>query len=282
MKQQSLLGIFWIILSMLAFSSTVSIAKFLDTQMPTVVKVFMRLFFGLMLLLPFMYNNIKTFKTKQGPLYLLRAILVCLSMLCTYYTYAHLPLTIATSIGFTTPIITTTLSILFLKEKVNAIRWLIVIVGYIGVLIILRASPITFNLAALVGFLGNFLASCAIIVANKISRTDTSKQILFITNILSFMLLIGPAFYFWQTPSQSEIVFLCLLGGTGVLSQYCYLQAISYEKVSFLAPFEYMRLIFSVPIGFLIFNEIPHSYAILGSVIIIFSNLMLVYKDAKH
>ena len=277
-NNQKSIGIFWVILSMGFFSISMCISKFISPEIPTFVKVFIRLFFGLLILFPLTSQNIKTFKTNNLIFYLLRAILVSGSMVCAYYTYFHLPIALATSIGFTTPIITTALSILFLKEKVNSIQWFIVLIGYLGVLIMVRPVILDFTCIALIGLFGNFLTSCAILIANQISKKDLVNKILFYTSFLSFILMLGPGIYFWESPNNVEILLLSCLSVTGLLSQYCYLRAIRYAKVSVLAPFEYVRLIFSISFGFLLFNEIPHIYTLLGITLIIIADLLL-YQD---
>ncbi len=279
--KNKLTGILWIVLSMIFFSITMSISKFLGSEVHTLVKIFMRLLFGLILLLPFMFDKTTKLKTNNIGLYLLRTSCVCAAMFCTYFTYTHLPLALATSIGFTTPIFTILLSILFLKEKVSLSHWILIIIGYIGVLIITRPT-LSFHFSYItIGLLANFLASCAIIMANKISRTDSAKQILFLTTLLSVLFTSIPTYYFWQRPNAQEFFLLFLLGCTGMLSQYCYLKAIRLEKISFLSSFEYIRLIFMVPIGVFVFNEIPNPHIYLGSIIIIASNLCLTYLKAK-
>jgi drug/metabolite transporter (DMT)-like permease len=266
-----------------AFSVAMSITKMLSTNVNTLIIVWMRLTLGLLLFSPFVVKqHIKGLKTKRFPLHFLRAIFMCCAMLCTYYAYSHLPLAFATSIGFTGPLITTLLAIIILGERVKWQIWSIIALGYIGVIIMVYPGNAEFNSTVLVALLANFLASCSLILVKKLSETETTIQIMFYSNIISVMFMSITSWTVWETPNHYDMMLLGLLGAVGLVSQFCNVKALKYGKPSILAPLDYSRLVFAIPLGFLLFNELPTVKTIIGSVIIILSTSYLTFLEIKQ
>ncbi len=277
------MSIIWVLLWATSFSISMSIVKLLDQDISAVMIVFIRLSFGLVFFTPFILKaGLRNMKTQKFPLHLLRIIFMCSAMVCTYHAYSHLPLAFATSIGFTGPMITTLLAILILRDKVSWLHWLLIILGYAGVLVLVRPDAVELDPAVLVALMANFFASCAIITVKKLHKTESSMQIMFYTNVFGLLLVGLAASFMWKTPSQQDMVFLAMLGITGTFSQFCYIQALKKGKPSLIAPFEYSRLVFAIPIGVMFFAEIPTLWTILGSFVIIISNYSLTYLEAQR
>jgi drug/metabolite transporter (DMT)-like permease len=273
-------SIAWAILWGICFSLSLSIIKFLSSHLSSITLLFVRLCFGLIFFYPFIFKTgIKNLKTQNFPLHFLRATLISTAMFCTYYSYTHLPLTVATSIGFTSPLITVALSVLFFKERITFWQWITLIGGYIGVLIIVQPKVILFNNAIWVAFLGNGIASCGILLSKRLSKTESTLQMMAYTLGVSFI-LIGVLFLKRaEWPELSDLPWLSLAGALGIFSQFCYLQALKEGKPSLIAPFEYLRLVFMIPLGFFIFQEIPRFSMLLGALVIITTTYLLTTKN---
>ncbi len=283
-NRNTLKSIFWILLWASSYTLLMTVAKLLSTDISTVVLVFIRLFFGLSILSPFIFkkSGIANLKTTKFTLHGLRAILVSATMLCTYYSCCRLPLAIATSIGFTGPLITVAFSILLLKEQFSLKRWGLVIIGYIGVIIIVNPNFSHLQPAMLVALLGNLLATLAIIIAKKLSNTESPTTILLYSTFLSFIMMGLFAYFEWRMPVKQDLILLFFLGILGIFSQFCYLSALKIGKPSFLAPFEYTRLIFAIPLGFFLFDEVLLPSTMIGILIIIVTTYYLVQDDFKE
>jgi drug/metabolite transporter (DMT)-like permease len=282
-NRNNLIGVIWITAWAFAFSSAMALIKFIGHDVPTAMKVFMRLLFGFMFFTPFLFKtSLKSLATTRLPSYGLRTILIVGSMFCTYYAYAHLPLAFATSIGFTAPLMTTLLAIIFLHERVTTGRWIALFVGYAGVLVMVRPGFVEFKLAVGVALLANIFASGAIISLKDLTKTDSPTQIMFYGNVLNVVVTAVIAFFNWRTPTIHEIYLLIGLGAIGVFSQYSSVKAYQYSQPSFLAPFEYLRLVFAIPIGYYLFDESPDLWALIGSFIIIATVLYMTFSDLKR
>ena len=278
----SVFSVFWMLTWAACFSTAVSLTKMISDDISIFTLVFVRLCFGLILILPAVLNkNYKFQISKRLPLHALRVILTSTAIVCTYYAYKHLPLAFVTSIGFTGPLVTVLLAILLLGDKVSLYQWFLVVLGYSGVLIIMHPGEIEFDIAVVAALMANLLASTGNILLKKLSATDSTVQILSHTNIGMLFLVGTMSIFFWTTPTQSDLFYMCLLGCSGTLSQFCYIQALKIADPSTVAPFEYSRLIFAVPIGYLFFAEIPTLWTFVGSLVIILSNTLLTLYEAN-
>lgn len=266
-------------LSALLLSTSLSITKTLSPEIPTSLIVFIRTFFGLLFFLPFLLKNRDQFlKTKQPFVHVLRITTSVLAMLCTYYTYRHLPLSFATSLGMTGPLFTTLIAIFCLKEYVDKYKWILLILGYSGALLIIKPHNFVVDIAIMTSLLANVLAGSSIILAKILSKQDSTTTIMGYGNIGIFLAASLLNFNSWQVIGLKDLGRLALISLLGLCTQYCSITAVKLTSPSFTAPFEYARLLFSFSIGFLFFNEIPDYYTTAGSLVIIGSTYMITYR----
>jgi len=275
-SKQNMLSAGLATLGALSLSVSMSLAKQLHPGIPTSLVVFTKSCFGLLIFLPILISNRKSFvKTDKLPWHILRVVLAASAMLCTYYAYRNLPFAFATSIGMSGPLFTTFLSIILLKEKVSLIKWVVIIVGYIGVIIIVKPTSCLLDLGTVSALLANLLAACTIIVVKILSKYDPTITIMLYSNIgitiVSFLFNIQG----WQPLSIKDLMLLSFMGVLGIISQFCSITALKYSTPSFVAPFEYTRLPFAILIGLLVFGETTDVYTILGGVVIISSAYIL-------
>lgn len=270
------------IISALSLSVLMSLAKQLHTDIPTTLVVFIRSAFGLLFFLPVIIVNRRAIqKTKKLPLHILRITLTVTAMLCTYYAYRNLPIVFATAIGMSSPLFTTTLSFIILKEQSIRAKWLAVILGYTGVVIILRPTSFVFDLGTLSAIIANILAATALIVVKILSRYDSAVTIMFYTTIGIAIASGLYSFHAWQLVHLKDLLLLSTMGFLGAVSQFCLINAIKCSSPSFVAPFEYTRMFFATLIGITVFHEVLGIYIIAGSVLILLSSYMLVCIGVK-
>ena len=270
-------------LGALSLSISMSLAKQLNPAIPTTLVVFIRTCFGLIFFLPILIANKKVIvKTKKLSLYVVRIVLTVCSMICTYYAYRNLPIAFATSIGMSGPLFTTILSIMLLKEKISFYKWLVIILGYIGVIVVVRPVSFFLDLGTASALLANLLAASAIIIVKILSRYDSTITIMLYTNIgitiVSFLFNI----HGWQLLDLKDFILISFMGILGITTQFCSITALKYSSPSFVAPFEYTRIFFAILIGLTVFHEIPDIYTVFGSVAILSSAYMITYLDSKN
>jgi drug/metabolite transporter (DMT)-like permease len=270
------------ILAALSMSLSMTLAKHLSNDIPTSLVVFVRSCFGMLFFIPLILRNMdQGFKTTKLWLHILRACFTVGAMLCTYYTYRYLPVAFATSLGMTSALFTTILSWAILKDHVGITKWIIIFIGYCGVILVIRPTSFLLDFAIVTALLANILASCSIISAKILSRTDSTITIMLYSNIciviFSGILNTGG----WQILRIQDLMLLAGTGLLGIATQFCSMTALRFCQPSFLAPFEYTRMFFGVLIGLFIFQEIPSLYSIIGSIIIISSTYFLTKIEKK-
>ncbi|MBM3469145.1 MAG: DMT family transporter [Alphaproteobacteria bacterium] len=269
-------SIMWIFGGIASFTTAVSLSKVLSPNIPTLVILFMRSAFGLFFITPLLFKEgLSSLKTARPLLNGLRVIFTCVALFCTYYAYRNLPLPIASTLGFTEPLFLLLLSWALLGEHINLVKWVSVICGYLGVLLIAKPGISPIDNAMYVALFANLLASLSVICLKKLSNTESNSTLLFYTNFVTFIISSVLAAFVWETPELTEIFILLLIGFFGISYQFCYIRAVRLSSVSFLAPFQYIRLIMAIGIGLIFFNEIPDLWVFMGAGIIILSTYVV-------
>jgi len=269
-------------LSALLMSVLMAIAKRLPAEIPTSLVLFIRSLFILLFLLPLLIRNPKgLLKSNQYLLHGLHIVLSVCTTLSTYYTYRHLSVTLATSLGMTGALFTTLLSVIILRDHVDRIKWLCLLMGYLGTLCIIRPSAIDFDIGIITALLANLLAGFGAITSKVLSQR-VDKLAIITYNALGMFIVFGFLSYpHWHVLDQKVLFTLACMGALALGASYSYLTALKKSSPSFLAPFGYTRLIFAFIIGFVLFRELPTWYTILGSAMIIGATYIITYRDSK-
>ena len=243
--------------------------------------VFLRSLFGLLTFLAISrwYGGLKSLKTTRWGWHILRTLLACTTMFGFFYGLSFMPLVNALTLAFTAPLIVTALSVPFLGEHVGWRRWSAVLVGFIGVLVVLRPESglvSTASIAVLIAAAG--YAGLAL-TARKLASTES-------TFALSVYVIAGPLAVSatllsgqWETPDG---IGLALFALAGLCSAGAWVGIVGgYRRASpaVLAPFEYTALIGAAVAGYWIWDEVPDRYVVLGGAIIIGSGLFIVFRE---
>lgn len=264
------IGAIFMLLWALTFSTAMAFAKNLSPEVDSVIVLFMRYFFGLIFFSPFIIKvGTKGFVTSRPLLHLMRVSALGIAVGCTYFAYRNLPLALATSIGMTGPLFTTVLAILLLKDQVSLTEWSLILLGYVGVIVTVRPHEMGISIGVWSALSANFFAALSMICVKILTRTESTFTLMLYANTATTFIAGLVAIMVWKTPEFSDLISLIAVGGFGVLSQFCNVTALRYANPSFLAPFEYTRICFAIPVGFIFFDEIPNFWVIVGSLIII-------------
>ena len=243
---------------------------------------FLRFFFGLIIILPYMIKtNFLVFKTKHIKKHFIRSLLNLPAMLLYFSTLILLPIEKVTAISFIVPIIVTILAVFFLKEKIYIYRSLALIIGFGGMLIILRPGVIDISIGVYMALFSSLLWSIVIIITKKISKDDSSitilsYQSLFMT-IFSFFIVL----FFWEMPSTKTFVYLIFAAACGTILHLTLNHAYKLVDVSMTQPYSFLSLVFASLIGFFVFNEIPDLFTWLGASVIFVGVLIISYREMK-
>ena len=243
--------------------------------------VFLRSIFGLTFFLftARFYGGLGSLKTSRWQWHLLRTVFATGAMFGFFYGIARMPLINALTIAFTAPLFVTGLSVPFLGEHVGWRRWLAVIVGFIGVLIVLRPGRGMFTPAAIGVIIAAICYSGLALTARKLAATESSLS-------LSVYVVAGPFLVSailipgeFTAPTASAWSLFVLAGACSALAWVGIVGGYRRAPPAMLAPFEYTALIGAAIAGYLIWDEVPDVWVVTGGLVIIGSGLFIVYRE---
>lgn len=265
---------------MLLFVTMDAVAKVLGSIYPVNQVVWGRFFFHMVVLAIVFRLSIVTFlRSKKSAWQLLRSSLMVVTTALFFTGLAKSSLATATTIMFLSPIYVTVLSIPLLGEKVGARRWLGVLAGFAGALIIIRPgseSVSGVNLFLLAAPLTNALYQ---IMTRKVREHDNEKVSLVYTALVGALVTSSIAPFNWQTPDSMGWALLALAGVLGCVSHFCLIRAFKTAPASAVVPFSYTSLIWATLYGYILFNNLPDRYTLLGASIIICSGIYIFYRE---
>ena len=266
MLSKNQLGFLYMFLSVCAFSIMDLIVKWSE-HYPLGEVLFFRGFFGL--LFYFFIIPRERFKdfyyTKRAGLHFLRCIFGLIALLAIFIALRNLPLATVVSISFAAPIFTTIFSIFFLSEKVGLFRWLAVLVGFIGIIIITEPGFSSLNIYYVYPIIFCLGLSYVAIAIRKLSTTEPVWLIGFFFSFSIMILSFFTLYQGWIMPSIRDLLLLSMIGILGGLANLWLTQSSKYSEVSLVTPLKYLALVFAIIFGYFIWEEIPTTKTLIGA-----------------
>ncbi len=264
-----------------AFSALGAMAKSLSDTEHGFVITFWRNFWGLVFISPWLFKHgLGSMDKRRIGRFILRSIFSLASMLAGFTALAYLSFADATALSFTAPLFTTLLAPLLLKEKVRLRRWSAIIIGFCGVLIVLRPGLSDVNIGQVLALIGASLTALVVIVVKQLSRTEAPDAIVAYMVLFLTPLSFAAALPFWSWPALSDWPFVIGMGLMGTIGHIAWTRSIAMSDASAVLPYDYCRLIFAMLIGMAAFGERPDIYFFIGSAIIVASGLYIVRREA--
>ena len=236
---------------------------------------------GLLALMPFLLLGGASLRTRQLPRYLLRSAIGIGSMLASFWAIGHLPLSQAIALSYSTPLFVTIAAVIWLGEQVRQRRWTAVILGFIGVLIIVRPGSTEFTSGSLVALLAAVLSATVAIQIKQLSRLDPADTIVFYTYVFWVPMSLLPALFAWQWPHGITWLWLACTGAFGTGGQLLWTRALKLGDVSALTPISFMQLPVVAVAGYLLFDEGIDRWTVLGAAIIFIANAYIAHREAQ-
>ena len=276
-----LIAISLMIISGLFFVLMHSAVKYLSKEVHIFEIAFFRCALVIFVLAPVIIQQGKTiFKTKQPKMQFLRIITNSVAMLCFFYGISTTPLAQLTTLGFTVPIFATILAVIFMKEKIRLRRTTALIIGFIGTIVVMRPD-ISIELGALLIIFSSFLWSICLIFIKKLTQTDSAVTISLYFGIGMIPATFILAFPVMEAIDMRQFTILVFIAITGTLAQTIMNTALKKGELALLLPFDFLRLIWSVLIGYVLFAEEPTFTLWIGGFLIIGSTTYIAWREAK-
>ena len=282
MKKNKLISVALLAIGATLFGSFMGAGvKFLSDDLHPITICFYRCLMGLIIITPFVAkNNFQALQTDNMRLQIFRALINIISMICWFSAIGMMHFEKATALGFTTPLFTTVLAVLILGEVIRFHRTAALLLGFVGILIIIRPGYMPFEFGTILMLVASLSFSFVLIFVKKLSATDSSLTIIFY-----HLLYMTPAFFilslfYWENINLNQLIIFSLMGASGLLSHWCLAQAFKMSDTTFVMPLQFTKLIWASLIGLFIFAEQPDIWTWVGGVIIFISVVYITYREA--
>ena len=251
------------------------IIRILSSDLHPILIVFYRSLFGLIIIIPIFLKERDVFISSYRYLHLFRAFLKILALTSFFLAFKSVSLSDVVSISFITPLLIILGSIIFLKETPTKKHIIFSFIGFIGILIILKPGFSSIPDALYWALIGAILSACIQLILKKMSNKDKPNTLTVWNLLCTVPLAFIPALFFWATPSFEMFILLTIQGLIGVLNMLFITKAMSMVDISYLAPYDFLRLPIISILAFMMFDEIPSASTLLGALIIFLSGFLI-------
>jgi drug/metabolite transporter (DMT)-like permease len=275
-------GALWLVSGGFIFTTNGAMIRLLSTEIEGVQTAFFRAFFSVLFLLPLILTGrVKPWKSQHIQGHFWRTLMGTVSMVLGFYALAMLPLADATALAFSQPLFSVVLAAIVLHEKVRWRRWTATIVGFIGVLVMVRPGSHGLQPGAIVALCNAMSVAVSILLVRRLSASEAPLMILTQFALWSTLFLLVPAIWFWRWPTPFGWALAVGVSITATLGQYFWVQAFASGEMSAVAPFDYLRLPFAVFVGWMIWGDMPVVWTYVGAAIVIGSALYIAYREQQ-
>ena len=277
------LGILYMVGATIVFAVSSAVSKWLVASYPIGEVLFTRTVVALLTCALFIMpqTGLAVFRTRRLGHHVLRSVSQGCSQTFLLIAFSLMPLAGATAINFSSPLFATLASALLLKEAVGLARWLALLVGFGGVLIVTEPGAGAFQVGALFALAnavlyGSVTAGVRGMTATESAQTLTLYQLALLTGFFALLLPLG-----WTSPTPVDAALIVFNGVSNAVGQYWWTRALHLAPASAVAPFNYLSLIWASILGFAIWGDVPTVSLVIGSAVVVASGLFLFWRESN-
>ena len=239
--------------------------------------------FGLIPLMIWTLNrgSLSQLTTRRLPLHLARGVCVSINVLAAFTAYSLIPLADAYAVAFSSPIFITLLSIIFLDERAGHRRWTAIMLGFAGVLVMLRPGAGINYLGVVAALIGACAYAASAIIARRLRATETLAATAFYSQLVLIAVAGAATLVIFRMPSLND---LALLAGAGLLygiGTLCFLNAVRRAPVGIVAPFQYSQMLWGTLAGYLVWNHLPDLWILIGGAVVVASGAYILHRETR-
>ena len=275
-------GVLWMLASAACFTVMATCIKLLavrdysESQM-----LFFRAGAGALLLAPVLLRTgLSAMATPRPWAMARRCIGSAFGVLLGFYAFANMPLATAQSLSFARSLFVVVLAMLILREKVGPWRQGALVVGFAGILIMLRPGDMALDLAAAASLGSAMLLAYTIVTVKDLSRDHSTLSLVLWMNLATTVLALPLAFFAWRTPSWPDAAIFATLAVAGVFAQTAFTRGLAAGEASLMALMDYVRLPLAALAGLIVFHELLDFWTVLGAFIVISSTIFITVREA--
>lgn len=265
-------GIGWLLMDMsLVSGGMTALVKAQGVTYPAFQLVFIRAMIGLIFILPLIWRHRGEMARVKYPWRnLFRICCNAIALTSNFVAITLLPLATVNAVGFSRPLVTMAMAVVFLGEKVSRYRWVGACLAFVGVLVVIGPGGAEINAGVLVVLVSVVFGALAVIQTRALRQENTTVMMVFYTVGLAVITAV-PAIWTWKPVMPLDWVALLAIGLLAQMGQYCFLRAYRIADASVLAPVGYLSILFVTAVGYFLFDEVPGARVILGIAIILVS-----------
>lgn len=283
--RQRRIGIGLVTLATLCFALLDACAKWLVQSLPVAEVVWLRfathVVLMAVLLLPL--HGAALVRLRSPKLHLLRGSMLAAMTALNFFALQYLQLAETGAIQFSVPILIALLSAWWLGERLDARRWVAIVGGFLGVLLVIRPGSQAFHPAILLSVMNALLYAAFNLLTRRMAATDSPESMQFVSAVVAVVWLAPFALPVWQWPTsalQWGVIALCgLMGGLGHLFVA---QAHRQASAAVLGPFLYQQILYMTLWGWLVFNQVPDAFVVAGALVVVLSGLYLLWLEMRR
>lgn len=263
------------------FALAGALVKVIGTQTNTMTVVFFRFFIGLIILMPWFLQDKNLLKIDKISPFVIRSIAGISALFCTFYAIKHISVANALLLSNTNALFVPIVAWIMLRTHTPLKVWITVIIGFIGVIFILRPDKHLFDIAALIGLCAGLFGAISLVQIRQMTKSTSSKQILF------FYFLTGtiiPALFFpfiWKTPTLTIWLLLIAVGMVSALYQVLITLVFTYAPVRLMSTVMFATVVFGALFDWLLWHKLPNLITIIGIILVIIGGIMAVMVGRK-
>jgi drug/metabolite transporter (DMT)-like permease len=260
----------------------------LGADYPAALQTFYRQAAGLLILLPVIARHRRAaFATNRPGIIIFRSAAGTIGMILSFYAFQKMPLADANALSFTRTLWLVPLAAFVLRERIGPLRIGAAVVGFAGVLIMIRplgmmggaGGHFTVGVPALAMLASSFLFAFTVTGMKVLTRDHSPMVLLVWSAVLGVVLAIPGALFVWRWPEPKDLALLCLMGVIATVNQACYIKGMQLGDAAAMAPIDYTRLVFSAAAGFFLFSEVPGLWTAVGAGVVVVSTLFITWRE---
>jgi drug/metabolite transporter (DMT)-like permease len=280
----NVIGGAWILLSAVAFTTMITLVKYLGDGYPAAVESTYRQIASVLVLTPVVVRGGRSsLKTTRPWLMIAMVAMSTASLVLSLRSYQMLPFAKANALSFTKTLWLVPLAHLFLRERLDRVRSGVAIVGFAGVVVMLSPGrDFAFGVGEGVALAAALSAAAVIICMKFLSRDHRLSTVMAWSATVGLVFSLIPAIPVWRWPTTIDLGLLLAMGALGVAVQATYLKGLSIGEAAAITPIDYSRLLMVVVLGWLLFGEIPTAATLIGAAIVIGATLVLSWHEMRR
>lgn len=276
-------GALWMLASAVTFTAMTTLIKYLGRDYSAALQTFYRQLAGFLILLPvILKHRSAAFATTRPGILLFRASAGTVAMILQFYAYQKMPLADANALSFTRTLWMVPLAALIVGEKLGPLRIGAAIVGFAGVLLMVRPGAgghFAIGLPALAMLTSSLLFAFTVIGMKVLTRDHAPMVLLVWSATLGLIFGIPGALISWRWPSPTDLGLLAAMGVIATFNQWCYIKGMQIGDAAAMSPIDYTRLVFAALSGYLLFHELPGAWTIAGACVVVASTLFITWRE---